>query len=172
MESNIFYFYFLCVIILGSAAGIILAPRMYIAVISLFGLICSSGLLYLSLNAKYMAIFQFILCGIFLCGYVFILLKKINRLNLKLKLVNPIKIIFSSLWVLLFGVLTCLFFNEEFNNSLYSIFNFIIEKSSDTVKFAEHIFPLHLVILLVFVAAIILRIFLSSPVVSQNEEQK
>ncbi len=172
MESNIFYFYSLCVIILGSAAGIILVPRMYMAVISLFCLICSSGFLYLSLNAKYMALFQFILCGIFLCSYIFILLKKINRLNLKLKLVNPIKIIASSCWILLFGILTCLFFNEEFNNSLYSIFNFIIEKSSDTINFMEHIFPLHLVILLVIVTSIILRIFLTTQTVPRNEEKK
>lgn len=172
MESNIFYFYSLFILIVGSAACIILASRMYLALISLFCLICTTGLLYLALNAKYLAIFQFILCGIFLSVYIFLLLKKIRRLNLSLKLVNPAKIIISMFWVLLFGGVACLFYNEEYSNSLYTIFNFIIENSSDTVKFSQHIFPLHLVMLLVIVTAAVLRIFLSSQTQKQNEEDK
>ena len=172
MESNIFYFYSLFLLILGSALCIILASRMYLALIFLFLLVCTTGLLYLTINAKYLAIFQFILCGIFLSGYVFLLLKKIKRLRLSLKLVKPAKIIISVILVLVFGMLTCIFFNEEFGNSLYTIFNFVTENSSDTVKFLQHIFPLHLVILLVIVTAAVLRIFLSSQIQHQNEENK
>lgn len=173
MESDVVYFYTLFFMILGSAFGVIFAPKMYLALLSLFGLICFSGFLYLGLNARYMAVFQFILCGIFLTLYILILLKKIERLNLKLKLVSPFKIIISSGLVFSFGVMYCLFFNEEFENSLYSIFNFVIEKSTDKINFAMHIFPLHIVILLVIVTAVILRIFLEQQtVVQHNEEQK
>lgn len=173
MESNVVYFYTLFFMILGSALGVIFAPKMYLALISFFALICFSGFLYLGLNSQYLAVFQFILCGIFLTIYIMILLKKIERLNLKLKLVSPFKIIISSGLIFAFGIMYCLFFNEEFNNSLYSIFNFVIEKSVGKISFAMHIFPLHLVILLVFVTAIILRIFLETqPVIQQNEEQK
>lgn len=176
MESNIIYFYSLFFAILTSAIGVIFAPRMYISVLSLFILICSSCFLYLGLNAKYLAIFQFILCGLFLSVYIFLLLKKIGRINLHLKLVQPAKIVFSAICVLLFGVLTCLFFNQEFSNSLYSIFNFITEKSSDTVSFLQHAYPLSLVLILVFVSAAVLRIFLENPIVtppssSGNEEE-
>lgn len=177
MESNIIYFYSLFFAILTSAFGVIFAPRMYISVLSLFLLICCSSLLYLGLNAKYLAIFQFILCGLFLSVYIFLLLKKIGRINLGLKLVQPVKIVFSSVFVLLFGVLTCLFFNQEFSNSLYSIFNFITEKSSDTVRFLQYAYPLSLVLILVLVSAAVLRIFLENTAVSQpasssSEEEK
>lgn len=170
MESNVIYFYSLFFAILASSLGIILAPKMYMAAISLFCLICFSGVLYLGFNAKYIAIFQFILCGVFLCAYIILLLKKISRLNLNLKLAPPFKIIASSLFIFLFGLLTCLFFKEEYSNSLYSIFNFISEKSSDTVNFALHGFHLQLVILLVLVTAVVLRIFLVN--VNEQSEDK
>lgn len=181
MISEILYFYLLFFLLPLSALGVILAPRMYLSVLSLFLLICCSSLLYFGMNAKYIAVFQFILCGLFLSVYIFLLLKKIGRLNLKLKLVTPFKIIPSVIFTVLFGVLTCLFFNEEFSNALFDIFSFVTIKSSDVVDFASHLFPLHLVVLLVLVSAAVIRVFLISrqnaeniplPVVSETGEDK
>ncbi len=163
---EVFYFYLLFFVMLGASIGVIAAPRMFLALGSFFLMIVVSSLLYLTLNAFYMAVFQFILCGVILSVYIFLLLKKIGRLNLKLKLVTVPKIIFGTLFTLSLGALTCLFVNEEFSNSLYSIFNYITEKSSDVVDFASHIFPLHLVIVLFLVVAVVIRVFLSN----QNEE--
>ena len=160
MLEEVFCFYILFFAIIVSAIGIILAPRMFLAMISFFLLICMTSLLYLTLNAGYIALFQFILCGVVLGVYIFLLLKKIGRLNLKLKLVPVLKIISGAFFTVAFGVLCCLFMNEEFENSLYSIFNYITEKSSDIVDFAGHVFPLHLVILLVLISAIVIRVYL------------
>lgn len=162
MESNIFYFYSLFFLMTLSAIGVILAPKMYMSVISLFGLVTLSSLLYLGLNSQYVAIFQFILCGLFLSVYIFLLLKKICRLNLGLKLASTPKIIISTVFTITFGIIEILFFKVEFNNSLYSIFNFITEKSTDVINFQTHGFQLQLLIILLFVTAIILRIFLSN----------
>lgn len=171
MESNIIYFYSMSFLILGSAAGVIFSPKMYLSVLSLFVLICSSSALYFGFGANYAAFFQLILCGFLLSGYLFLLLKKIGRMNLELKLNSIPKIIISSITVLALGVLTLCFFVEEFENSLYTVFNFVTEKSFDSINFAANIFPLHLVIIFVFVSAIVLRIFLSG-LNTNNEEQK
>ena len=160
MFSEIIYFYLLFFSIIGAALGIILAPRMYFACLSMFLLVCLSSLLYLSLDAIYIAVFQFILCGIFLSVYMFLLLKKIGRLNLNLKLVAVPKVIVSCLFTLILGAVTYLYFKEEFTNSLFEIFNFVTIKSSDVVDFKLHIFPLILVILLVFISLTVIRVFL------------
>lgn len=149
------------------ALGVILAPRMYLSVISLFLLICFSSLLYFSMSAIYIGIFQFILCGICLSVYIFLLLKKIGRLNLKLKLVTIGKIVSSIVLTVLFGVLSCLFFKAEFSNALFDVFNFVAAKSSDVVDFASHSFPVHLVIVLFLVSVVVIRVFLIS---QQNTE--
>ena len=170
MESNIIYFYSVFFLILGSAAGIIFSPKMYLALLSLFVFICSSSALYLGFGANYAAFFQLILCGIVLSGYLFLLLKKIGTMDLKLKLNSVGKIIASAITVAVLGVLVVLFFVEEFENSLYEVFNFVQEKSFDAINFVANIFPLHLVIIFVFVSAIVLRIFLSR-LNTNNEEQ-
>lgn len=51
---------------------------------------------------------------------------------------------------------------------MYSVFSFITEKSSDVVKFVRHAYPLSLVILLVFVSASVLRVFLENAVVKAS----
>ena len=170
MESNIIYFYSVFFLILGSAAGIIFSPKMYLALLSLFVFICSSSALYLGFGANYAAFLQLILCGIVLSGYLFLLLKKIGTMDLKLKLNSAGKIITSAITVAVLGVLVVLFFVEEFENSLYEVFNFVQEKSFDAINFVANIFPLHLVIIFVFVSAIVLRIFLSR-LNTNNEEQ-
>ena len=165
MVPDFVYFYVFAVLMLVSAAGIIFAPRMYLSLLSLFFLVIFSSLLYFGLNAVYLSIFQFILCGVCLFVYIFLLLKKIGRLNLELKLVSRPKIIVSSFFIFIFGLCTCVFFKEEFTNSLFEIFNFVAQKSSDIVAFDLHMFPLHLIILLVLVCAVVIRVFLLS---SQN----
>ena len=170
--SDILYFYMLAFLMLISASGIIFAPRMYLSVLSLLSFILFSSLLYLALNAGYIALFQFILSGLCIFIYIFLLLKKIGRLNLALKLVKPLKIAFAATAVSLFGIFSCLFFKEEFTNSLFDIFNSVIEKSSDIIHFSDHIFPLHLMILLLFVSAVVIRVFLlSSNNTEQNEDE-
>lgn len=159
---DVLAFYVLAFLILVSASMVIFAPRMYLAAVSLFFLVLFSSFLYFSLNASYIAIFQFLLCGLCLSLYIFLLLKKIGRLNLRLKLVSPFKLFFRSFFVLALGVLTYLFFAEEFSNSLFDVFSFVSEKSSDVIDFAAHIFPLHLVLILVVISAIVIRIFLLS----------
>ena len=162
MIPEVLYFYVLSILMIISAASIIAAPKMYLSVGSLFLLICFSSLLYLNLNAGYIALFQFLLCGLCLFVYIFLLLKKIGRLNLRLKLVSKIKIIYSASAVLLLSCLCCLFFKEEFTNSLFDIFNFVTVKTSDVVDFAAHIFPLHLIFILVLISAVVIRVFLLS----------
>lgn len=162
MIPEVLYFYVLSILMIISAASIIAAPKMYLSVGSLFLLICFSSLLYLNLNAGYIALFQFLLCGLCLFVYIFLLLKKIGRLNLRLKLVSKIKIIYSASAVLLLSCLSCLFFKEEFTNSLFDIFNFVTVKTSDVVDFAAHIFPLHLIFILVLISAVVIRVFLLS----------
>lgn len=170
MESNIIYFYSMSLLILGSAAGVIFSPRMYMSVLSLFVLICASSGLYFGFGANYAAFFQLILCGFLLSGYLFLLLRKIGITNLELKLNSLFKILVSSAVVFALGVLSLVFFVEEFENSLYTVFNFVKEKSFDAINFAANVFPLHLVIILVLVSAIVLRIFLSG-LNTKNEEQ-
>lgn len=159
--SEVIYFYILFFFVLASSILVILTPRMYLAVFSLLALTFGSSLLYLTLNANYIAVFQFILCGLILSVFLFLLLKKIGRLNLKLKLVTPFKAVAGILAAVLFGGLSCLFFKQEFNNSLYSVFNYITEKSLDVVDFGESVFPLHLVLILLLVSAVVIRVFLS-----------
>lgn len=160
MESNVIYFYFLFAALCSSALGVIFSPRMYMSALSLFLLVCFSSLLYLGFSAVYLAIFQFILCGLFLSVYVFLLLKKIGRLNLTLKLASKAKIVTGICFIVLLCALCVLFFNQEFDNSLYSVFNFVIAKSSDIVDFEHYLFPLSLIGVLIFVAAFVMRVFL------------
>ena len=53
----------------------------------------------------------------------------------------------------------------SFSSIIFEIFNFVAQKSSDIVAFDLHMFPLHLIILLVLVCAVVIRVFLLS---SQN----
>lgn len=160
MEFSVIYFYFLFVALCTCALGVIFSPRMYLSVLSLFLLVCFSSVLYIGFNAGYLALFQFILCGLFLSVYIFLLLKKIGRLNLNLKLASPVKIITGAVSIAVLGVLSVLFFNQEFDNSLYSFFNVVVEKSSDLVNFKYYVFPLSLLAILIFVAAFVMRVFL------------
>lgn len=160
MESNVIYFYLLFTALCAGAFGVIFAPRMYMSALSLLLVVCFSSLLYLGFNAVYLAVFQFILCGLFLFVYVFLFLKKIGRINLSLKLASKTKIIASICFLVLLSVLCTLFFSQEFDNSLYSVFNFVVAKSSDIVDFKNYIFPLSLIGVLIFVAAFVMRVFL------------
>ena len=78
MAPDFVYFYVFAFLMISSALGIIFAPRMYLSLLSLFFLVVFSSLLYLGLNAVYLSVFQFILCGLCLFVYVFLLLKKLE----------------------------------------------------------------------------------------------
>lgn len=153
-------FYLVSGILLMSALGVVFAPRMYIAVFSLFVLVSASSFLYFDLNARYLAIFQFILCGICLIVYLLLLLRKIGRLQLELKLVSKIKIVFRSLFVVLFGCCVVFFVSEELSSSLFGVFNFVLEKTSDEIDFLGNLFPLYLFVILVMVVSMVARSYL------------
>lgn len=173
MVTNLIYFYFLFFGIICSAFGIIFAPMMYLSAISLFLFVCFSSLIYLYLNSVYLSVFQFILCGLFLSVYIFLLIKKIGRINLRFGLAPFSKILVSSVFVLLFGGLFVLYFFQEFDSSLYSFFNAVVEKSFDTVNFRHYLYPLSLVGVFVLVSAVVLRVFLDNSLsVEQPKEQE
>ena len=172
MVLNIIYFYILFFAICSSALGVILAPRMYMAVLSLFLLVCFTSLMYFSLNAIYLSVFQFILCGLILSAYIFLLLKKIGRINLGLKLAPASKIIMSSVFIILLATLSIMYFYQEFDNSLYAFFNASIENSFDSVNFKNNLYPLALIGIFVFVSASVLRVFLDSTLNKQPQKNE
>lgn len=155
-------FYMLAAAMILAALGIILVPRMFLALISFVVLIFASSFVLFQLNSSYVAVFQLILCGIFVSGSIFILLKKIGRLNLKNRLVPIYKILSGAITAGIFGMLVLAFFKEDFSNSLYEIFNFTNEKSTSVLDFSLYAFPLHLVLLLIFVCVLVIRVFLLS----------
>lgn len=162
MFSETIYFYFLSVMLLGSACMVIFAPRMFLALIGLFFAFLFSGMLCMTLNATFVAIFLFVLGCLILCPIIFLLMKRINRWNLQLKLAQPLKIIVSSVAAIVFGLIACLFVKEEFSNSLFNIFNFTNEKSADILNFKDYIFPLHIIIILVLISILAIRAILTS----------
>ncbi len=157
MEFEPVSFYVSALLLLGSTAGVIFAPRMFLALISLFFAFFFTGVMCFMLCAKFIAGFVFVLGALVLCPVIFLLMKKINRWNLPLKLSGVFKIVVSSVVLTVFGVIACLFVKEEFSNSLFNIFNFVNEKSQDTMTFSGHVFPLHIVLILTFAAIIVIR---------------
>lgn len=160
-------FYLVSGVMLVSAFSVVFAPRMYISVLSLFLLISSSSFLYFGLNARYLALFQFILCGICLIVYLFLLLRKIERLQLELKLVSNFKIVIRSFFIFLFGAFIVFFVNEELSSSLFDVFNFVYEKASDEIDFTGNLLPLYLFVILVMVISMVVRSYLRP---SKNDE--
>lgn len=171
MVTNLIYFYFLFFATICCALGIIFAPMMYLSAVSLFLFVCFSSLIYLYLNSVYLSVFQFILCGLFLSVYLFLLIKKIGRINLRLGLAPASKIIVSSIFVLLFGALFVLYFLQEFDSSLYSFFNAVVEKSFDAVNFKHYLYPLSLVGIFVLVSAAVLRVFLDNSLTHEQQKE-
>ena len=153
MEFEPVSFYVSAMLLLGSTAGVIFAPRMFLALISLFFAFFFTGVMCFMLGAKFIAGFVFVLGA----PVIFLLMKKINRWNLPLKLSGVFKIVVSAVVLAVFGVIACLFVKEEFSNSLFNIFNFVNEKSQDTMTFSGHVFPLHIVLILTFAAIIVIR---------------
>ena len=132
---------------------------------------CFSALIYLYLNSVYLSVFQFILCGLFLSVYIFLLIKKIGRANLSLSLAPASKIIISSAFVLLLGLLFVLYFTQEFDSSLYSFFNSVVEKSFGSVNFKHYLYPLSLIGVFVFVSAAVLRVFIDNSLAAEQQKE-
>lgn len=173
MFLELLHFYVPALFLLFSALGIIFSPRMYLSLVSFFLFVVMSSLIFFDLNAKFIAVFQFILCGVCLVSYLFLLLKKMGRLNLELKLVSNSKIIWRVTVLSVFVLLGVFLLYEEFVNSLFSIFNTVAIKSFDVIDFSQNIFPLHLIVLLFILCAVVIRVFLISvqtPNVLQTEE--
>lgn len=158
--ATVICFYLMAVILIISALTVVFAPRMYISVASFFSLIFLSSVFYYFLNARYLAVFQFILCAIFLVGYILLLLKRIDKLNLPLKLVSKPKVIISSFFITLLGFSVLGFFVFEENNYFDTLFNIVCETSSDIVLFAPNLFPLCLVGIILSVISVVVRALL------------
>lgn len=161
-------FYLVSVLMLVSALGVVFAPRMYISVVSLFVLISTSSFLYFDLNARYLAFFQFILCGICLTISLFVVLRKIACLQLELKLVSKIKVVLRSLFTILFGSFFVFCVGEELSSSLFDVFNFVYEKASDSIYFSENLLPLYLFVILVIVVSMVVCSYLRSAKVEDS----
>lgn len=173
MMYEVIGFYFIAIMTVMSTIGIVFLPRMIYALFSFFFLILLFSLLLCFLNAKYVALFGFLLLGVCLVGYIFLLLKKIGRLNLSLKLVSNPKMFFSGVLVVLFGLLVLSFFFSEIRCSMFQVFNITKETSFDQIGFLKNMFPLHLSLLLLLVAAAVVRVLLladQSVIVVKNEE--
>lgn len=170
MFSETIYFYFLAVMLLGSSAMVIFAPRMFLALIGLFFGFLFTGLVCLTLNAKFIALSLFVLGCLILCPIIFLLMKKINRWNLKLKVAPPLKIIVTCSVTLVFAFLVCLFVNEEFSNSLLSVFNLIGGKSIDIVDFGSYAFPVHIIIILSVITLVVVKAILRNSNSAEDDD--
>lgn len=160
VESNIFAFYTLFFVVLASAIGVVFSSRMYVLLFAFFSLIFSTSFLYWNLGSKYIAISQFILYGIILCGYIFSLLKKSSSHELKSKFKNSPILIFSSIIVFLFALFAIIFFFAQYDNSLYSIFNVVNEKAFESIDFKSNVFLLLMVFVLLIIVALVSRVLL------------
>jgi hypothetical protein len=154
--TDVLYFYLLFFGVLAGAAGVIAAPRLFLSVVSLFVAVSASSLLYLRLNAHYIAIFQFVFCGLVFSSLLFVLLKKTEMFNLGSKFVTKFKAFTGIVLVFVFGLLVCLFANEEFSGSLYAFFSSVSERAFADTGFSGDIFSLQLLIIMVSVAAVVL----------------
>ncbi len=150
------YFYILAVLLIFSASAVIFAPRMFLAIIGLFLSFLFTGLICASLNAIFVAMFQFILCGLILCPVIFLSTRKISLWDFPLRLVKIPKIVISSIIVVLFCAVICLYVREEFSSALLNIFSYVNEKSADLFNFSEYLFPMHIVIILTVVAFVVI----------------
>lgn len=160
MESDIVEFYSLFFIIVFSALCMVFSSRMQVLLFSFFSLICSTSFLYWNLGSRYIAIFQFILFGIILLGYIFYLLKKIGCLDLKSKLKNKPFLICASFIVLLFFLLAIAFFSVQYDNSLYSVFNIVQLNESESISFKNNFFLFQLTFVLFVIVAFVARVLL------------
>lgn len=158
MISNVGSFYINSLILLIFALGVIFSPRLYWALICMFGCFVFSSLLLFNLSAIFVVMLDilFSLC-LFLC--IFIFAKKIDKLNLLNKIVFPFKLFVRFFFLILFGVLIFSFFYEEQSRSIFNVFNIVLDKTIDVVNFTQYLFPLHLIVLLVFVCIVVSSVF-------------
>jgi hypothetical protein len=89
-----------------------------------------------------------------LCPFI-IIIKKISNPDSPLKPVYIPKITAAVGVSVSFALVTFLFINNEFVNSLFS--SFMNEKSSDSLNFSEYFFPLQMIIILMIVTLVIIR---------------
>lgn len=168
--SETIYFYFFALMLIVSSVGVIFSPRMFLSVFSLFGAFFFSSLLYELLNARFLAIFQFIFCGLLLCVTLFAVMQKISRWNLKLKVSSWLRNIVTCAALLLFVVLTAMFVQEEFSSSLFGIFSLTSERAADVLHFSDFIFPLYLICILFIAVASVIKTQIDSGTQDNVEE--
>ena len=144
-------------ILVVSAIGVVFSPRMFYAFCAFFCTLLFSSFIYALLNATFMAVFQFILCGLVLCLILLLVLKKITIWNLPLKIATTTRTVAASLIMFLFGIISCLYVNFEFNGVIGYFLDLIKEKSMDVVDFSNFMFSIHLAIILTLVLCIMVR---------------
>lgn len=171
LDSEAVYFYIFSICLLLSAVGVVFSPKMFMSVIALFGAFLFSSLIYGMLGAYFMAVFQFVLCGLFLCFVFVLIMRKITKWNLPLKIAPFYKILLSSIVFGGFGIVVYFYVFFEFNGMPLDFFDFIKEKSVDIVDFSGVMLPVYLIIILIPVMCVLLRnIYLTNT--NENEEDK
>ena len=157
VNAEAVYFYIYALILIVSAVGVVFSPRMVLSFCAFFCTLLFSSCIYGLLNAGFMALFQFILCGLFLCIMLMLILKKITIWTLPLKVASVRKIVLSSVALVIFGIFSYLYVSFEFGGVIGEFFDFIKEKSVDIVDFSDFMFSIHLVIIITLVMCVMLR---------------
>lgn len=157
VNTEAVYFYIYALILIVSAVGVVFSPRMFLSFCAFFCTLLFSSCIYGLLNAGFMALFQFILCGLFLCIMLMLILKKITIWTLPLKVASVRKIVLSSVALVIFGIFSYLYVSFEFGGVIGEFFDFIKEKSVDIVDFSDFMFSIHLVIIITLVMCVMLR---------------
>lgn len=151
------YFYIYAVVLVASALSVIFSPRMFLGVCAFFLTLLFSSLIYWLLSAEFIALFQFILCGLFLCIILMMILRKITILTLPLRVGSLAKIILTCIVLLIFGLISYFYMSVEFSGAINDIFGFINAKAADRFDFTNFTFPLHLVVIITGVMCVMLR---------------
>lgn len=157
VSAEAVYFYIYAIILVVSAIGVVFSPRMFFAFCAFFCTLLFSSCLYGLLDAGFMAVFQFLLCGLFLCIMLILLLRKITIWTLPLKIASRFRVALSAVVLFIFGILTYLYVNFEFSGSIGDFFCFLNEKSVDTVDFSGFSFSIPLMIIITMVMCVMLR---------------
>ena len=161
MISNVCSFYILSLILVISSLGVVLSPKMYLALISMLFCVITASILFFNLNAIFVGWLSIFLC-LFLLVFVFIFSKKIDKLFLKNKLVFSFKIFIRCILLLLFCFLIFYFVYEEQSQTVFDVFKIVTGVSVDVIDFSTQIFTLHLIVVLAIVCCLVARLFFTS----------
>lgn len=151
------YFYIYAVLLIAGAAGVVFSPRMFAALCSFFFMLLFSSLIYGLLNAAFLAVFQFVLCGLMLCLMLFFILKKITIWMLPLKIASIVKIMFAIFVFCIFAVVSFFYVGFEFGSNSGLFIHMFKEKSADIIDFSGFLFSVSLAVILTLTVCVALK---------------